>query len=369
MLPLCLSIATVCAQTVDINSVTSPTANNLNSVCIVNNSTATANDLSMLNAWAVGDGGTIVMWDGSSWSTVNSPTTMNLYSVVFTEAANGWAVGGSGDKGVILHYNGTWALWDQVSFSGEPGLMDSINSTLYGVNMDTDGQTGWAVGSNGVALMWSGAENTWYGFTDVSTNTLRSVAMMHGMADAWIVGDGGTILHWDGAKFNTMTSGTTENLYTIKLLNSTNAVAAGGSGNSGVVLMLSDGMWSKWDVFNFGAGMQSTINSIIYSVDFTNATSGWACGSNGLTMYWTGSEWDCNSNVVSGSLKGISMIHSATTGAIQAWAVGESGAIVAFNGAAWVPEFSIVTIPLLMSVGLLVAVIGKAKLFKKTTQK
>ncbi len=98
ILSLCLSLSAASAQTANINSVTSPTSTNLNAVCIVNNVTSSGNDITMLNAWAVGDGGTIVHWSGSSWTTVVSPTTLNLYSVVFTNPTDGWAVGGSSSK-------------------------------------------------------------------------------------------------------------------------------------------------------------------------------------------------------------------------------------------------------------------------------
>ena len=131
LLSITLSISAVSAQTVNINSVSSPTSTNLNSVCIVNNVTSSGNDLTQLNAWAVGDGGTIVMWDGSSWKSVTSPTTDNLYSVVFNNATDGWAVGGSNGKGVILHYNGTWAEWTRISFTGYTDQFDTVNDTLY----------------------------------------------------------------------------------------------------------------------------------------------------------------------------------------------------------------------------------------------
>ena len=95
ILTLCLSLSTASAQTVDINSVTSPTSATLNAVTPVNNLTSSGNDLTQLNAWAVGDNGIIVTWDGTQWQTVSSPTSMNLYSVTFNDVNNGWAVGGS----------------------------------------------------------------------------------------------------------------------------------------------------------------------------------------------------------------------------------------------------------------------------------
>jgi hypothetical protein len=356
--------AVALAQTSNINSVTSPTSSNLNAVCIVNNSTDVANDLQMLNAWAVGDGGTIAMWSGSSWTTVTSPTAMNLYSVVFNNATSGWAVGGSSSQGVILYYNGTWNEWKTVSFNGQAGGTDPINSTLYGVTVTIDGMNGWIVGSNGIALNWYGG--TWYGSPSVSTNTLRSVAMYHGIDDAWAVGDSGTILHWDGAQWTTMTSNTVQPLYTISVLNSSFAMAAGGSGSTGVVLMMNSSGWSTYTNFRFGGGsgtMTSSLNSTVNSITLASATSGWACGDGGITMYWTGSEWDCNSNPTMGNLNSISMIHGGS--AIQAWTVGDGGVILAFNGSNWVPELPVIAVPVVLAIGLVAALFAKAKLSKK----
>jgi len=363
LLSLSLVVSGATAQNADINSVDSPTQVNLNSVCIVNNITATDNGLDMLNAWAVGDSGTIVAWDGSSWSTQSSPTALNLYSVVFTEPNNGWAVGGSGDTGVVLHYDGTWAVWDQISFSGMQGETDTVNATLYGVTTSTDGSVGWAVGSNGVVLSWDGSSSTWYGFTDVSQNTLRGVAMTHDSTDAWIVGDSGTILHWDGANFNTMTTPTVLPLYTIQIPDSTSAMAAGGSSGTGIVLMIDGDSWTEVTDFDFGTNdaETSTLNSTIHSMDFATPTSGWAAGSDGFVMYWNGEMWTCNYNMADVNLTGISMIHAATNGAIQAWVVGDAGEIMAFNGIEWVPELPVIAVLFLMTVGFVAVALGKAK--------
>ncbi len=362
LLSLFLAVSGSAAQTTDINSVDSPTNVKLNSVCIVNNQTATDNGIDMLNAWAVGDSGTIVSWDGANWNTQSSPTSLNLYSVIFTEANNGWAVGGNDDTGIILHYNGTWAVWTHISFSGYPDETDTVNATLYGITMLTDGSVGWAVGSNGIVLSWDEASSTWYGFTGVSQSTLRDVAMVHGSNDAWIVGDSGTILHWDGSSFSTMTSQTVLPLYTIQVLNDTSAMAAGGSTGNGVVLMRNGDTWNEVTNFNFGMeGTSSRINSTIYDMDFSNATSGWGVGSDGFVMYWDGSMWTCDIKVADVNLNGVSMIHAATNGALQAWAVGDEGKIVAFNGIEWVPELSVVAVLFLMTVGFLAVALGKVK--------
>jgi hypothetical protein len=363
LLSITLSLSAVSAQTININSVSSPTSTNLNSVCIVNNVTSSGNDLTKLNAWAVGDGGTIVMWDGSSWKSMTSPTTENLYSVIFNNATNGWAVGGSSNKGVILHFDGTWKEWTNLTFSGFPTTSDTINNTLYAVSIDTEGVNGWIVGAGGVTLSW--CDGTWYGMMGASVNTIRSVAMVHNGLEAWAVGDAGTIMHWTGTAWETMTSSTTEPLYAVQMISATNGWAAGGSGNNGVVLQLSGTTWTPVTSFVFGANgtTQSSVNSTIYSITIGNSTSAWACGSNGLVMYWTGTNWECNANIASGNLKGISMIHDTL---LQAWTVGDDGAIMAFNGTSWVPELPMFAVPMILAIGLVAAVFAKIKLNKKT---
>lgn len=362
ILSLCISLSAASAQTANINSVTSPTSTNLNAVCIVNNVTSSSNDLTTLNAWAVGDGGTIVQWNGNSWTTVTSPTTMNLYSVVFNTATDGWAVGGNGNQGVILRYNGTWAEWKRISFTGFTDQFDTVNNTLYGVTVDTNGMNGWIVGAGGVTLNWNG--DTWFGLMGSSANTMRSVAMIHNSPDAWAVGDAGTIMHWTGTAWESMTSPTNMPLYTIQMVNANTGFAAGGSNNEGTVIQFSGSTWQPVTSFVFGAGGATvpTVNSTIYSMTIGNATSAWACGSNGLVMYWTGTNWECNANIASGNLKGISMVHDTL---LQAWVVGDSGQIMAFNGTNWVPELPVFAVPLILAVGLLVAVFAKSKLFKK----
>jgi hypothetical protein len=362
---LCGSIGLAGAQTSSLNSVTSPTSTNLNAVCIVNNATGTSgtNDITLLNAWAVGDGGTIVFWDGMSWTTVTSPTSANLYSVAFTNATNGWAVGGSGNTGVILHYNGTWSEWKIVSFTTTANGRDIINSTLYAVSLTHDGMSGWIVGANGIALGWG--DGTWYGMTQVSQNTLRAVSVVDNAVDAWAVGDGGTIVHWNGQSWSPMTSNTNAPLYAVQVFNDNMGFAAGGTGSQGTVLMLNGTTWAQYTNFQFGTGnTTSNLNSIIYSMSFSNESAGWAVGSNGMVMYWSGSVWECNAQVTDVDLKGVSIVHN-DGGSTQAWTVGNSGKILAFNGTNWVPEFPIAAIPVLLGIGLIAVLLGKLKLFRK----
>ncbi|MBK6535930.1 MAG: hypothetical protein IPF99_42285 [Deltaproteobacteria bacterium] len=53
------------------------------------------------DVWAVGEGGTILHWDGARWSSIPSNTTATLRSVWGASAGDVWAVG---DNGTAVHY-------------------------------------------------------------------------------------------------------------------------------------------------------------------------------------------------------------------------------------------------------------------------
>jgi hypothetical protein len=62
--------------------------------------------------WAVGDGfnaqSVIFHYTAGTWQTMTSPTSQPLESVAAVTASDVWAVGG---EGTILHYNGaTWSV-------------------------------------------------------------------------------------------------------------------------------------------------------------------------------------------------------------------------------------------------------------------
>jgi hypothetical protein len=72
--------------------------------------------------WAVGDNGSILRWDGASWSAVASSTTANLYSVHCASANDCWA---AGSGGTIVHWNGS--VWSAPVTSGTTGTLQAIS--------------------------------------------------------------------------------------------------------------------------------------------------------------------------------------------------------------------------------------------------
>ena len=84
---------------------------------------------SATDGWIVGDGGVILLWNGTSWSSVTSPVSSILYDVVITATnpGDGWIVGAQGKmlrfvpRGTflsgVLDTDAGNANWDTLYFS------------------------------------------------------------------------------------------------------------------------------------------------------------------------------------------------------------------------------------------------------------
>ncbi len=119
----------------------SPTSEDLYSICV----------LSEDEAWAVGDLETIIRWDGDSWIIVSNSKTKGeraLRSVNLYKHPGGGTVGGAvGDVGTILYCSdGTW------SSIPSPTSVDLLAISLVPPEW---GIGGWAVGRSGIILKGS----------------------------------------------------------------------------------------------------------------------------------------------------------------------------------------------------------------------
>lgn len=174
--------------------------------------------------WAVGafgvgqDSGTrtcIRRWNGQQWAKVPSPDPggtsayNNLLSVSGTSASDAWAVGGSTNGTLGLHWNGTsWRKARMPPFAGPaPGGLDGVSALTR-----TDA---WAVGSYSpvfaektLTLHWNGRK--WSRITSPNHagphgTRLNAVAAVS-PGDVWAVGNYGAnggvprtwITHWNG---------------------------------------------------------------------------------------------------------------------------------------------------------------------------
>jgi hypothetical protein len=212
------------------------------------------------DGWAVASEGTILRWNGTSWSPFTGNTASNLGAVHGIGPSDVWA--GAGTQ--LLHFDGTswavvpsflpyssggiaaiWAsasddLWVAVNTSSG-AVISHWNGTAWGPTTlpynissvwrlwsPTPGDV-WALG--GTVFRKNGAAAT---FTQVPTAGAAStywLAMWGASAtDAWLVGAGGAIQHWDGSAFQSVSSPTTQDLEDIRGTGARDIYATGANG-------------------------------------------------------------------------------------------------------------------------------------------
>lgn len=172
------------------NVVRVPTPETLNGVHV----------LSSTEAYAVGDAGVILHWDGNRWDLQPALTTDRLNGVWGARTTDIWAVG---DSGLLLRYDGQ--RWEQQA-------VQPTTQSLIGVRGRAANDV-WAYGSGGAVVRYDG--NQW---TPIVSNTTNILFSLHfgPTGDIWLSGSEGTILRSQGATgFVPQESGTRNILFAV----------------------------------------------------------------------------------------------------------------------------------------------------------
>ncbi len=145
--------------------------------------------------WVVGQGGTLLRWDGAAFTPEDSGTTEDLWGLWGSAPDDLWAVGGSGvapSLGVLLHRDASG--WSSVPL---PTLSRANVHALFKV---------WGSGAS----------------------------------DVWAVGQHGLLLHYDGTAWEERPTGTGEDLVAVWGTGPEHVAIVGGRANG--VLLLWDGV-------------------------------------------------------------------------------------------------------------------------------
>jgi hypothetical protein len=179
--------------------------------------------ISKKDVWAVGDfGGTgssivktmVLHWNGSQWSTIQSPSAGSLYAVTAVSKNDIWAVGvnGSPSKTLIEHWNG--ARWSVVT-SPNVGTNDNVLGAVTAVSANDIWAVGGYEGTKTLIEHWNGAR--WSVVTSPNVgptgNFLGAVTAISA-SDIWAVGgylladgNGQTLIeHWNGTRWSVVAS-------------------------------------------------------------------------------------------------------------------------------------------------------------------
>lgn len=265
-------------------------------------STAQLNDvfeLSANQAWAVGNGGVILSFNGNTWTPMVSGTTQNLTDVFFVDANNGWAVGAAG---TILYFNGT-AWTAQTS-----GVTANLNGVFF-----TSASNGYAVGAAGTVLRYNGTA-----WSPVSVGIAASVAInaIHGLDanNIWVAGAAGNFSYFNG---NTWTNGIIANREITGLWAlATNRIWA--SARAGRIFYFNGQSWVE---------QTSGSTRDLWDVCMLSENNGFIVGSNGTLIQFNGTEWSVIASGTTQNLNGLYLM-DATKGFI----VGNAGSIIKFQG-------------------------------------
>ncbi len=306
------------------------------------------------NVWAVGDGGTLLYWDGTEWfDQSDAGTTENLLAIHGSDFDNIWV---SGEDGVVLHFDGTdWTrdtpsvaigthlrgVWapaaDNTWMVGDLGLIMHWDGTdwtdeslatqanLYCIG-GVPGASAWIGGQNGVMLKWNGTAFAASSSTG-TTQTIRSLWAAD-TTHMWAVAENGVIRFHNGSSWSAQASGgMTANILGVKTLSATSAIAVG---DRGLVGKFSAGAWTVTTAQAPNVSLNDT-----WTLDSDEV---WVVGGNGTAARYHNQTLAFTATNVFDDLHGVSGIPDGII-----WAVGANGTIIRWDGTHWIPEASGVT--------------------------
>ena len=247
--------------------------------------------------WAVGAGGKVFFFDGTTWTEQVSNTSNDLYAVSFFDNSNGIAVGKGGT--VIRFADNAWAT--QTS-----GTTNDLNGVSF-----VDSNNGWAVGKSGTVQFFNGLD---WSSSFTASKDLYDVYFMD-MNNGWACGKGGVIIHYDGTGWSVQESGSTRDFNSIWF---TGANTGWAVGKGGAILQFNDGSWSPYGT--------SLTTKDLYTLSFTDPSNGWAVGKSGVLLQYDGLQWTIPSSGTDANLNGVSF-----AGPENGLIVGDAGMMIKYN--------------------------------------
>jgi hypothetical protein len=267
---------------------------------------------SVNDVWVAGNLGTVMHFNGTTWSTMPSGTQNPLLAVSGSGPNDVWFVG---TLSTVLHYDGT-TLAPPSSVPPSASLNDVWSSGPNDV---------WAVGTANTGTVDSIFH--WNGTSWTGERTEQGVSVWGGATnDVWFVlGDGVTLLHYDGSTF-TPTTFTGQRLAVVRG-GASNDVWVGGYG----------GRLQSWD------GTSWTVRSSGYLGNVNAAWSvgpeeWWGAAAGGTLVHWTNGTYALPAAVTTEDLFGL-----WGSSASDLWAVGLGGTILHYDGTSWSVSLSATT--------------------------
>lgn len=251
--------------------------------------------------YLVGDGG-VAQLDGATTSIVSTPYAPRMYSVEMDASGNVWT---GGQRGIVMRGAGTWSTNNMA-----PDLLDVWTSTPT---------SAYAVGEFGTVYRWNGT--TWTRQNVPTTVTLEAVWSPNAN-EAFAGGDNGTILRFNGTAWTLMTVPTTASIYNLW-----------GTSNSDVWAVTSAGEVLRYN----GVTWQLAANAPqpLWTIFGVSPTQVIVAGENGLVQRFNGTSWTTLTAPATGTQAGVWMTSASDIYAVGANGAGTVGTAFNYNGTAW----------------------------------
>ncbi|MES2725536.1 MAG: YCF48-related protein [Bacteroidota bacterium] len=213
--------------------------------------------------------------NAQTWGTQSSLITDDINGLTFSKSVNtGFAVASGGRIIKTTNSGNTWVLQNS-------GTVNDLSAVSFSNNII---DTGYIVGDSGLVLMTINGGSSWSMIPSGTTAQLNDISIKNG--EGFIVGDGGVILRVSGTSITPLTSNTTNNLYSVFMMNSTSAVVAGG-GVLTATLLITYNSGTVWTPVSTGASSQ------LNDVFFINDSTAYVVGNIGTILKTTnyGANW------------------------------------------------------------------------------
>ncbi len=272
-------------------------------------------------AWAVGERGTALQFNGTSWRQSPRVVEDTLFTIGGSSGDAIWAGGGrpgdpfgAGKQGVLTHFDGSeWRVVHRFE-------SDTVR------DIDIDGDVGYAVGDFGRLLMLSSGdwEELPQRIPATGYQRVRAIVSAGDSGQLWVGGDDGVVHQVDGG-------GTISWAHPPTALT---GIAFGGDNLGWAVdgneaMRYSHGVW-------LSEAVESRLNQML-DIDAISSSMAWAVGSTGTILRWNGSVW---SETESPTKQTLSRVRAVTSN--LAWASGSTrigdlwqSTLLQFDGVEW----------------------------------
>ena len=244
-------------------------------------------------AWAVGDGGVIVRWDGSRWTQDAAVGGGALRGLYMLSTQEGWAVG---DGGRIVRYRIPNAPPIATPTAG-PSPTLPLSTPLATATSLTSPTPTLTATETATATATATASPTRTATAQPATATRTPTAV---------------------SPVNTPVPGAPT--LTPTATRTATAIATTGPTPTAAPV----GVWTR---------VESPTGATLHAVTFVSADEGWAVGEGGTILHYTGGRWRVEDSPTTERLNAISMLS-----AFEGWIVGENTTLLRYSSGRWVLE-------------------------------